>query len=599
MNDLGLEQPQYNAKWDLVQFFFLATYTVGFYGTTSLPYFIQKYTVLFLVAYYVLLVLICIPVCYLQIKLGAVYRQGIVGIFGNLIPILKGSAIALLVMSFIRCLTTGLELSYSLYFSFVSFDSFGSTNTSVVSPTEYQDVNRYFHSEFLQRSNSIAEPGHVVWYIFLCLMVTWTIIYLLTFKGTSVFGKSVYGLTTVAFILLLVVLVYGQLKDNLRSFQRHYTVIGKDKNEIVEVEIVNEISVYSLGSPELWVDALLLHINSIGLWSGVLPLLGSRLYNKKAVINTAVSLLIIAYSIFPIVTYLALTPYYDVNGDDGFIALQKGIKPGLSYLFLGIFSTVRHHPVIALCLFMCCFLFGMIHQVIHLSVIWDSLLPSVPKIVMKRIHRREYLIAIACLFSLLLSIPFTTQGGLFVYMLINSYVDRLVFTLIIVSIVPFITGYIKQETLYLPVERAFMSAWYGLASLIPAGMLIYYFAVYVYPYSVLGYDEQWAEKLGWVISTTPITFCLILGAVHAIFKEKGNFKQRCIQALKSDSLNATDSITEDNSETNNTGIASLKSHSSPVIGNKQENDVKDVSPLQKAETEIVMRPPEFTDVVKV
>lgn len=38
---------------------------------------------------------------------------------------------------------------------------------------------------------------------------------------------------------------------------------------------------------------------------------------------------------------------------------------GLSYLFLGVFSTVRHHPVIALCLFMFCFLFGMIHQVIN------------------------------------------------------------------------------------------------------------------------------------------------------------------------------------------------------------------------------------------
>lgn len=65
----------------------------------------------------------------------------------------------------------------------------------------------------------------------------------------------------------------------------------------------------------------------------------------------------------------------------------------------------------------------------------------------------------------------------------------------------------------------------SITFLIWQGMLIYYFAVYVYPYSVLGYDEQWAEKLGWVISTTPITFCLILGAVHAICKEKGNFKQ--------------------------------------------------------------------------
>ena len=94
-------------------------------------------------------------------------------------------------------------------------------------------------------------------------------------------------------------------------------------------------------------------------------------------------------------------------------------------------------------------------------------------------------------------------------------------------------------------------------------------------------------------------FVTINNNKYTYFKSKCDSFQRCIQALKSDSLNATDSITEDNSETNNTGIASLKSHSSPVIGNKQENDVKDVSPLQKAETEIVMRPPEFTDVVKV
>ena len=57
------------------------------------------------------------------------------------------------------------------------------------------------------------------------------------------------------------------------------------------------------------------------------------------------------------------------------------------------------------------------------------------------------------------------------------------------------------------------------------GMLIYYFAVYVYPYSIFGYDEQWAEKIGWVISVLPIMFCIILGAVHAVYKGEGNFKQ--------------------------------------------------------------------------
>lgn len=76
------------------------------------------------------------------------------------------------------------------------------------------------------------------------------------------------------------------------------------------------------------------------------------------------------------------------------------------------------------------------------------------------------------------------------------------------------------------------------------------------------------------------------------------YLQKCIQALKADSLNATDSYTEENSETNNTGFASSKSPSNSVMGNKNEPETN-VSQAEKAETEIVMRPPEFTEVVKV
>lgn len=39
-----------------------------------------------------LMVMICIPVCYVQIKLGALFKRGIVGIFSILIPILKGKS---------------------------------------------------------------------------------------------------------------------------------------------------------------------------------------------------------------------------------------------------------------------------------------------------------------------------------------------------------------------------------------------------------------------------------------------------------------------------------------------------------------------------
>lgn len=56
-------------------------------------------------------------------------------------------------------------------------------------------------------------------------------------------------------------------------------------------------------------------------------------------------------------------------------------------------------------------------------------------------------------------------------------------------------------------------------------LLVYYFAVYVYPTPVVGYEQRWAESFGWVIATAPIMLCLILGAGHAIYKQKGSIRQ--------------------------------------------------------------------------
>ena len=44
----------------------------------------------FLVPFYLLLVVIALPVCYVQIKMGALYRRGIVATFAHIVPILKG-----------------------------------------------------------------------------------------------------------------------------------------------------------------------------------------------------------------------------------------------------------------------------------------------------------------------------------------------------------------------------------------------------------------------------------------------------------------------------------------------------------------------------
>ncbi|GFO11683.1 sodium-dependent serotonin transporter [Plakobranchus ocellatus] len=75
---------------------------------------------LFFLAYYILLLLVCLPVCYVQIKLGAMYRRGMVGIFSHIVPILKGVAAALLIMTYFRSITHALEISYGVHYMVVS-----------------------------------------------------------------------------------------------------------------------------------------------------------------------------------------------------------------------------------------------------------------------------------------------------------------------------------------------------------------------------------------------------------------------------------------------------------------------------------------------
>ena len=45
---------------------------------------------LFLVAYYTLLVVVCVPVAFIQLKLGSILRRGVLGIFAHFMPALKG-----------------------------------------------------------------------------------------------------------------------------------------------------------------------------------------------------------------------------------------------------------------------------------------------------------------------------------------------------------------------------------------------------------------------------------------------------------------------------------------------------------------------------
>lgn len=146
--------------------------------------------------------------------------------------------------------------------------------------------------------------------------------------------------------------------------------------------------------------------------------------------------------------------------------------------------------------------------------------------------------------------------------------------------------------MYLLLERALMSLWYGASSLVIAAMLIYYFAVYVYPFPATirdpkaeGVASDDRQCLGWFVAVGPVIFGFILGAFHAVYTEKGSFTERCIRALKSDSLQTADSSEYDVSD-----------KTPQTTSSKSNSDVT----LSKIETEVVIDNQDLSsDLVKV
>ncbi len=56
----------------------------------KIMYKFSSFSGLFLVAYYTLLVVVCVPVAFIQLKLGSILRRGVLGIFAHFMPALKG-----------------------------------------------------------------------------------------------------------------------------------------------------------------------------------------------------------------------------------------------------------------------------------------------------------------------------------------------------------------------------------------------------------------------------------------------------------------------------------------------------------------------------
>ncbi|PVD30244.1 hypothetical protein C0Q70_09506 [Pomacea canaliculata] len=390
--------------------------------------------------------------------------------------------------------------------------------------------------------------------------VSWSAVALSAQRLVLLLPQMVYVLVPITGAVVAVVLIYAYAAiPNASGALSHFfsnNAHTRQEHGIVYVQM-------QLGDAKMWLDALDLHLYGLGVWAGVLPSIGTHLSNRKVVINASVGVLMLLYGSLPHILLVAIAPYIDPAYTLGRFGHAHGVKPGLAYLFISIphtFAKYQLSPFMAFLVYLAFILVGLHHLCLHMLMVWENVWPALPHGLMLFFRRPPLLLAVFCFVSFLLTTPYTTGCGIYLYQVVRFYIDRLLFALVIFSMVPLIIGYVRQELFRTPIERIWMGVWYGLASVTAASLLIYQFAVYVYPEAVVEYEQRWAEDLGWCVAVTPLLLGVVLGALHALLMGEGSISERFLGSLKMGRLPDPDNTDDyDSGETGDTALQGSRS----------------------------------------
>ena len=272
----------------------------------------------FFIAYIILLILIGKPLYYLELSLGQFSQSGPLEVW-RLCPVGTGIGAAQILVSLLVCIYYNIIMCYCFYFIFASFQSVvpwsrcsddwfqgvgadercyergsGTGNRSCDADTGSCETasEQYFrravlgiHRAKLQNVSETAiingtqvesfkiyalteeaNIGDIKWDLALCNLLSWIIVFACLYKGIKGSGKVVYVTSTLPYVLLLVLLVYGctleGAMDGITAFFVPRTWTGKN----------------SLADPQVWRKAGEQMFYSLGICWGGLVMFGR--YNK-------------------------------------------------------------------------------------------------------------------------------------------------------------------------------------------------------------------------------------------------------------------------------------------------------------------------------
>ncbi|KAJ7985034.1 hypothetical protein DPEC_G00360940 [Dallia pectoralis] len=219
----GVVEPLARDGWDSKLEYFLAQvgFSVGLGNVWRFPYLChQNGGGAFLLLYVLLMVLVGIPLFFLELAAGQAIRQGSIGVWKHISPKLAGIGFSSCMVCFFVALYYNVIIGWSLFYLGNSFQyplpwqECPKHGNLTVEECAASDPTTYFwFRKALDITDSIDETGQFNPIITACLLAAWTIVCLGMFKGIKSSAKVMYFSSVFPYVVLLCFLIRGLMLD--------------------------------------------------------------------------------------------------------------------------------------------------------------------------------------------------------------------------------------------------------------------------------------------------------------------------------------------------------------------------------------------------
>uniref|UniRef100_A0A131YKJ9 Transporter n=1 Tax=Rhipicephalus appendiculatus TaxID=34631 RepID=A0A131YKJ9_RHIAP len=524
---------QWASKADFV--FSCISYAVGLGNVWRFPYLCyENGGGAFLIPYFTCLLTTAVPMFYLEVAMGQYLSKGGIGVWA-VAPMFKGIGIASLVLLMLGAVYCMVIVTWILFYLISSFatvlpwehcgnywntDRCWEHNDTHPTPPHNGTVTpivEFWENRVLGITSGLHEIGKVRPEIALYLFIGWAMVYLVIWRGLHQSGKIVWVSALFPYVCLLILLVRGVTLTGAADGLMFY--IKPDWSQLLK--------------PRVWIAAGTQVFYSYGVGFGSLMTLGSyNDFHQNFFRDSAIVCIV-----NPLTSLLSGTVIFSVLGHMAFLTgktvgdvVKSG--PGLAFLvYPEIVARMPASTIWSIFFFVMLLFLGINSLFCPSEAIVAGLIDQWPRLVTKR---RVITFCLVVL-QFLLGLPMTTEGGMYIFQLMDYYAVSGITLLFIVFFQAvaltwvYGTRNLSDNIKEMIGRRPILLLRLGWKVFIPA-MCVAIFLSSVIRYQPLVYAKTyaypwWAEMLGWFLSLSSIIM-IPAYMIYFLVSTPGSLRQR-------------------------------------------------------------------------